>query len=178
MQKENPGKIKNTPVAIYIDASNIIMSMDNLDYEINFSYLFKYLSDRFRTNNIFYFTPELNHINKNLSFLHSLGFKIVKKDTYFYQKSIKANCDVEISHYITRDIKDKLYKKIILLSGDGDFSMLLDYANNNNIGVGVISANKKSTAKLIRTKKYFRVEYIIDLISAYRIKEISPLKLD
>ncbi len=145
---------------IYIDASNIILAMKEIGYEVNFLSLQRYLQDRFRTQEIYYFTPNLERLHEDLKMLETSNFKIIKKEIYFYQNKMKANCDVEIAHYITKDIKDNLVERLVLLSGDADFSILLNYANQNKIVVKVLSVTKKSTAKLLRSKNFFKVEYL------------------
>ncbi len=134
----------------------------SLGLEVDFISFKKYLSDRFRTEDIFYFTSYFDFLKDNMQTLKDSGYKIILKET-FYQNKIKANCDVEISHHITSDIKDDLVKNLVLISGDGDFSMLLDYSLKNNIKPKVISIHKGSTAKILRKKKGLTVEYIFNL---------------
>lgn len=166
----NENKYKDLLTNIYIDTSNIILSLKDLDLEINFESFFIYLKDRFRTKNIYYITPNLEKLNEDLKKIEKVGYKIIKKEIYF-QNKIKANCDVEISHYITKDIENNLTEKLVLISGDGDFSILLDYANKKNIKINILSASKKSTAKILRKKKNFKVEYLKNFT-----KIIKPLK--
>lgn len=154
---------------IYIDASNIILSLRELGHKVDFLKLQVYLRDRFRTDEIYYFTPNLKGLEEDLKKLEEKNFKVIKKEIYFYQNKIKANCDVEISHYITSHIKDKLVDKIVLLSGDGDFSLLLDYAKENKIEFDVLAATTKSTGKFMR-KRYFPKVYFLTEIA--KVKDI------
>ena len=49
------------------------------------------------------------------------------------------------------------------MSGDGDFSILMDYANKSNIETLIISARPKTTSKILKIKKYLTIEYLIEL---------------
>lgn len=64
----------------------------------------------------------------------------------------KANCDVDLTFDLMR--LEKEYNKVLLLSGDGDFEILLRYLKENRKDFIVI-ADKEKTAREIK-KKYWR----------------------
>jgi uncharacterized LabA/DUF88 family protein len=61
----------------------------------------------------------------------------------------KANCDVDLTFDFMRLEKD--YNKVLLLSGDGDFEILLRYLKENQKDFVVI-ADKEKTARDIKIK--------------------------
>ena len=84
--------------------------------------------------------------------LERIGYALVLKPVKIYNqpdgsKVRKANCDVDLTFYAMRD--QKLYKKAIFLTGDGDFEILFEYLIEKNIALSVI-ANGKRTAKEIK----------------------------
>lgn len=158
---------------VYIDAANIILSAQRSGMEIDFSKLQIYLKDKFRTDEIYYFTANLKQLKEEIQKMEELGFILVTKDVYYENAKTKANCDVEISHYITKHIENHLISKLILLSGDGDFSMLLDYANKNNVKVILMPSDKKSSSKILRIKKYLKLIFLTYIIEEIR-KEKTP----
>lgn len=85
------------------------------------------------------------------------------KDIYVENSKIKANCDVEISHYITKHIENKLVKEFTLLSGDGDFSMLLDYAKEKDVKVNLMPSDNKSTSRILKKKEWLKIIFLNDL---------------
>jgi len=130
----------NKRTFIYIDAANIILAMKSLGYVVNFRSLFIYLSDRFRNVEMFYFTANFDFIMREE--LEGIGFKVISKNLY-YQNKLKANCDVEIAHHMTMDTDFNSYDRLVLMSGDGDFSIVLDYAHQNKKDInGRINTSK------------------------------------
>ena len=93
----------------------------------------------------------LNRIRFYLK-LHKFGYKLFLKPvkTYFQEDGStqrKANCDVEMAFYLMKE-KEK-FKRIILLSGDGDFLPVIKYLKNIGKEV-IILARGPRTAREIR----------------------------
>lgn len=160
-------------VYVYIDAANIIMSSEGSGENIDFKKLYKYINDKFRAEKIFYFTGNLKKITEEIESLSRIGYDIVQKGVYLEQNKIKANCDVEISHYITKHIENSLASEIILLSGDGDFAMLFDYAKEKRVTSKLMPYNKKSTSKILRRKDFVKIIFI-DQLKNKALKEKTP----
>ena len=72
---------------------------------------------------------------------------------------------MEISHQITKDILLGGVDDLILLSGDGDFYSLLNYAKNEkNIGVKVFAVVPAKTSKLYKKGNEFSITYLSQII--------------
>ena len=148
-------KIKQTTTYAFIDASNIIYGTKNEGWKMDFKKLYKYLSERYNCTNIYYFGGVDKKNEKQEKFykvLERIGYALVLKPVKIYNqpdgsKVRKANCDVDLTFYAMRD--QKLYKKAIFLTGDGDFEILFEYLIEKNIALSVI-ANGKRTAKEIK----------------------------
>ena len=87
---------------------------------------------------------------------------MVFKEIYNEKNKTKANCDVEISHRITRDLDFLLVDKVVLFSGDGDFVHVLDYARNLKKEVKVVASTPLSCSIVIKRRWYLKVSYLID----------------
>ena len=157
----------------FIDAANIILSSQRVGMDIDFLKLKTYLVDKFKIENIYYFTANLKSIHEELKVLEMNNFSLVLKQVYFENSKTKANCDVEISHYITKMVESGELSKLILLSGDGDFSILLDYANKNDIDTVLMSTDVKTTSKILRVKKYLKIIFLEQIITKIT-KEKTP----
>lgn len=159
---------------IYIDASNIIMSLKNLKVDLDMLSFITYLKDRYKNSKIIYFTP--NFKSKNLDYLEiqSQNIEIVFKQIYNENNKLKANCDVEISHRITRDSLLEKVSEVVLISGDGDFVYLIDYLKNKNITVKIIAADPVSCSLLIKRRSFVKLTFIIDVIEKIHLKNEKP----
>lgn len=87
-------------------------------------------------------------LRKIKSFGYILRLKPVKHiRSYDGSMKMNANCDVDLTFDVMRLEKD--FDNLLLLSGDGDFEILLKYFKENDRGFYVIS-NSKNTARNIK----------------------------
>ena len=139
----------------FIDASNIIYGTRDEGWKVDFKKLYKYLKERYECKKIYYFGGKEEKNEKQMKFykkLESFGFKLVLKPVKIFKqpggKQVrKANCDVDLTFYAMRD-RDE-FSRIIMLSGDGDFEILLKYFVEKK-KVLVVIANGSRTAREIR----------------------------
>ena len=139
----------------FIDASNIIYGTRDEGWKVDFKKLYKYLKERYECKTIYYFGGKDEQNEKQFKFyreIEKMGFELVLKPVKIFRQSggkpiRKANCDVDLTFYAMRD-KDK-FSRIIMLSGDGDFEILLRYFMDNGKSL-VIIANGSRTAKEIK----------------------------
>ena len=75
-ENEAPKKI----VIAYIDASNIILSARRAGLDLDLLRLRQYILDKYRTNEIYYFTPNLKSTKDENEALIKAGFKIVETE--------------------------------------------------------------------------------------------------
>jgi uncharacterized LabA/DUF88 family protein len=153
---------------IYIDAANILLSANNLDIQLDVFRLFQYLKDVFRSDKIVYFTGNFKSKQKYFQDIKDFGVEIVFKEIYNEENKAKANCDVEIAHRITYDIDHRLVERVILLSGDGDFVHLADFAQVQKIAFKSIAFDPKSCSRVIKKRSFLKVSYLVDVLQKVR----------
>jgi len=139
----------------FIDASNIIYGTRDEGWKVDFRKLFKYLKERYSCKKIYYFAGEDEKNRKQQKFyllLARIGYDLILKPVKIYHqenghKIRKANCDVDLTFYAMRDIEK--FKRVIFLSGDGDFEILLKHFIKLKKEV-IVFANSARTAKEIK----------------------------
>jgi uncharacterized LabA/DUF88 family protein len=102
--------------------------------------------------------------------LRARGVELVFKEVYNEDVKVKANCDVEISHRITSDILQKKVEKIVVVSGDGDFASLYDFARAQQVEVKVIACEPVSCSRVIKRRAFAQVSYLSDVSDRIRMK--------
>ncbi|OGC51390.1 hypothetical protein A2982_03610 [candidate division WWE3 bacterium RIFCSPLOWO2_01_FULL_39_13] len=150
-------KKKSTTYA-FIDASNIIYGTQNEGWKVDFKKLYKYLTERYKCSKIYYFAGLENKNTKQQKFyklLSKIGYDLILKKVKIYiqpdgTKVRKANCDVDLTFYAMKDI-DR-FNRVLFLSGDGDFEILIRHFLFLKKGVFVL-ANSKRTAREIKQLK-------------------------
>ncbi|MEK9153847.1 MAG: NYN domain-containing protein [Patescibacteria group bacterium] len=148
---------------IYIDAANIILSAQNLGFNLDIFKLIRHLTDSFRAARIIYFTGNFKSKREEFKKLEDMKVELVYKEIYNEEHKAKANCDVEISHRMTYDILLNTVDKIVLVSGDGDFACLCDFARFKNIAVKVMAFDPISCSRMIKRRQFARVSYLVEL---------------
>lgn len=157
---------------VYIDAANIIFSARDAGIDFDFSKLIIYLREKYKSDKIIYFTAKFKDYEELYIRLNELNVEIIFKESYRENNRLKANCDVEISHFMTKHIENKKVDKIVIASGDGDFSILLDYAKSKIDSARCFSVAPQYTSKMLKNKKYLEIIYMIDIL--HHIKKEIP----
>ena len=158
---------------VYIDAANIIFSARNLNFDLDMLRLIRHLEDSFRPERIVYFTGNFKSMREEFEAIAAAGCELVYKEIYNEENKAKANCDVEIAHRITSDVLLGVVDGIVLVSGDGDFACLCDFAQSKNVPVRVMAFDPKSCSRVIKKRQFTRVSYLVEL-GALITKEKPP----
>lgn len=130
--------------AAFIDGPNFFASARNLGYTINYKLLLEWLKKDHGLLRAYYYTAirpnqENNAIIKLCDWLEFNGYTMNLKDTKeFHDEStgrmkIKGNMDVEVT--VDAMLMTKHVDHIMLFTGDGDFTYLVD--NLQKLGVYV-----------------------------------------
>ena len=133
--------IKDKRVSIYIDSANLYFASNIAKIRIDFIHLAHWFRQHSKLTGINFYTAFDPEETKQLEFIDELkqeGYRLVTKPIKVFENSKKGNMDIELAvDCITQ--KD-LYDVVILLSGDGDFSYLiqaLDSMGKDTIILGV-----------------------------------------
>lgn len=156
-----------------IDAANIIYTNQYLKWAIDHKKLIRYLRERYNTKKVIYYAGLEEGDEEKAAFykkIERFGFETKIKPVAifkgkFYWKSFrcpkcnqriskklqapptkKANCDVDLT--LDAILYSQKYDTLLLFSGDGDFSSLVDYLKTQNKKTFVISSRKSCARKL------------------------------
>jgi len=140
----------------FIDAANIIYGTRDEGWKVDFKKLFKYLTERYKCRKVYYFAGLDEKNPKQQKFyrlLSKIGYDLKLKPVKLFKDldgkiTIKANCDVDLTFYAMRDLEK--FERIILLSGDGDFEILMKHFLKLNKQV-IVFANARRTAREIKS---------------------------
>ena len=145
------------PVGVFIDMGNLFFVQKKLKFWIDFAKL----KDLFPIESkFFYFTaynPENPKELSKLSKIKNLGYKLITRKLEFIAGKHKGNLDVEITWEIC-DSKTK-FESFVLVSGDGDFAIILDKLRSAKKKTVVISTDAM-TNKNLRRFDYIDVKNI------------------
>ena len=145
---------------VFIDAANVIYSLRDLKWKIDYKKVQKYFREKTTLVDIYfyiaYFDEDIGKKNL-LEMLSRKGFKIrskvVKEIKTLDGILHKGNCDVEL----TMDAMSLLttFDSIILMSGDSDFAPLINFLKAKGKKVIVISTRGHISRELIEVSDGF-----------------------
>jgi|SRR5882672_4834233 len=134
--------------AVLIDGSNIYATAKALGMSIDYKKLSEYLHTKFNVFRIYYFTAvrpdnDDNPVIKLADWLEYNGHKTIIKDTKEFfdpvtgRTKIKGNMDMEMAVAAYNLIGH--VKHIVLFTGDGDFTCLVEDLQRKGIYITVVS---------------------------------------
>lgn len=147
----------NQRVGVFIDTQNMYYSARNVfARKVNFGNIVKEaVGDRKLIRAIAYVVRTKSEDEKPfLDALQSLGIETREKELMQYESGQKkADWDVGLTIDIVRMLD--MLDVVVLVSGDGDFTALVDYAKNRGRIVEVMSFRETTSAKLVEAADHY-----------------------
>ena len=148
---------KNQRIGVFVDVQNMYYSAKNLyKAKVNFKTLLKdAVADRLIIRAIAYvIKADVKDENTFYDALEEMGFEVKSKDLQvFYGGAKKGDWDVGIAMDVMR-LAPKL-DTVVLVSGDGDFSDLLEHAKSLGCRTEVLAFGKTTSHKLMEVAELF-----------------------
>jgi len=148
---------KNQRIGVFVDVQNMYYSAKNLyKAKVNFKTVLKdAIADRDIIRAIAYvIKADVKDENTFYEALEEMGFEVKSKDLQiFYGGAKKGDWDVGIAMDVMR-LAPKL-DTIVLVSGDGDFSDLLEHAKSLGCRTEVLAFGKTTSHKLMDVADLF-----------------------
>ncbi|MBN1374286.1 NYN domain-containing protein [Candidatus Dojkabacteria bacterium] len=130
----------------FIDSQNLYLGIMSTGWKIDYPRFRLYLKNKYNVSMAFMFIGQLPNNQKLYTTLQLAGFILVFKPTvrYFADKreAVKGNVDAELVLHAAA-IEYNNYKKAVIVSGDGDFSCLIQYLKEKGKLLKVLTPNHK-----------------------------------
>lgn len=160
MPEIQPINPKNIAV---IDGQNLYMStaknQDN-PWQIDLARFRIYLQQKYHVADAYYFLGCVDDANQDLyEQIQKAGFILVfrKHNTIMVGKK-KGNVDTDIVFHIMKKLyKKEDFEKVVLISGDGDYKILVDFLIEENRFLKILFPNRRFASSLYKTlgSEYF-----------------------
>jgi len=152
-------KIKNLA---FIDGQNLHMGTTKIvnPWKIDFKKFRIFLKDKYKVEYVYYFIGFVIENNQDLyTKIKNSGFLLIfREHNSMMIGNKKGNVDSDIIFYIMKKIyKKEDFNKIILISGDGDYRLLVDFLIEEERFEKIIFPNRFFASSLYKklTLKYF-----------------------
>lgn len=157
-------------IQVFIDGANLYGGTKSLGFDIDFKKLKQYFSNqgyvvRFNYYTAFVDSEDTPSIRPLIDWLDYNGYRVISKPAKEFtdhagRRKIKGNMDVELAV----DVLEQCHRTdhIVLFSGDGDFTALVEAVQRKGLKVTVISTTK-TTPPMIADELRRVADHFIDL---------------
>jgi len=140
----------------FIDGQNLYMGTTKISkklWRINLKKFRIYLRNKYKVSTAYYFLGYVNEINHSLyEEIQKTGFVLMfREHNSAMLGKKKGNVDSDIIFHIMKKMyKKEPFNKIVLVSGDGDYKMLVDFLIEEKKFKKILFPNKKFASSLYK----------------------------
>ncbi len=135
----------------YIDGANLHKAIEELGWELDYRRFRIWLLEKYGAAKAYIFIGLIPKYKDLYQHLQECGFTIVfKETTYDSAGKTKGNCDAELVLQAAQDFYEKKFDRLILISGDGDFSCLANFLLEKGSLALIIAPNRSKCSYLLR----------------------------
>jgi uncharacterized LabA/DUF88 family protein len=156
-------------INIYIDGNNLYRSAKELGFEIDYKRLRGWLRQKYNPASVYLFIGLVPERVKFYEHLQSCGYILVFKQTVSIGEKVKGNCDAELVLKATSDFYEKAFSSCILITGDGDFSCLVEFLKEKKSIHHIIAPDENKCSFLLRNKN-IEITFLNDLYHKFSNK--------
>lgn len=159
-------------IALFIDGANLYAASKNLGFDIDYRKLLKAFQKRGYLLRAYYYTAliedqEYSSIRPLIDWLDYNGYNVVTKPAKEFtdslgRRKIKANMDIELA--IDAMEQSETADHLVIFSGDGDFTTLVEALQRKGRKVSVVST-MAIQPPMIADELRRQADHFIDLIT-------------
>ena len=138
--------MKKPTAYAFIDSQNLNLGVRSSGWKIDYKKFRLYLKNKYNVEKAYMFIGLVANNQKLYTELQSAGFILVFKPTVRYfengKETVKGNVDAELVLHASAIEYDN-YDKAIIVTGDGDFACLVEYLEDNDKLLHVLTPTRK-----------------------------------
>ena len=136
----------------YIDGTNLHKGVNRLGWKIDYRRLRLWLKNKYGVERAYVFLGMVTKYTDIYNYLQNAGFIIVfKETTHDGDGKIKGNCDADLVLWSVRDVYESKFDRAILVSSDGDYASLVQFLQEKNKLLAILSPSNHCSILLKRT---------------------------
>lgn len=140
----------------FIDSQNLNLGVRSLHWQLDYRKFRLYLKNKYYVEKAYLFIGQLAGNEKLYLSLQEMGYLLIFKPTVETKGGIvKGNVDAELVLHAAA-IQYKNYDKAVIVSGDGDFTCLVDFLQERDKLLYVLTPNRHYSSLLRRFDSYIK----------------------
>lgn len=137
----------------FIDSQNLNLSIRDSGWKLDFARFRVYLAEHYGVTKAFLFIGYIKGNSDLYKTLQEAGFICIFRPTLKYRDgTTKGNCDAEL--VLQAMIEFPVYKKAVVITGDGDFHCLVKYLLEQDKLKAILIPNRKKFSALLKFKMF------------------------
>jgi len=136
----------------YIDGTNLYKGLESIGWSLDYDRFYKWLSEKYKISKAYIFLGYISEQEKLYTYLKNSGFSLIFKESVTQKGVVKGNADAEMVLKSVRDVFEEDLDNAIVVSGDGDFSCLIDFLIEKNVFKTLLVPNMKYCSYLLKKK--------------------------
>jgi uncharacterized LabA/DUF88 family protein len=144
------------PNYAFIDSQNLNLGVRSLGWLLDYRKFRLYLKNKYNVQKAYLFIGQLTGNEGLYLSLQESGYILIFKPTVELADGVvKGNVDAELVLH-SAAIQYKNYYKAVIVSGDGDFTCLVEFLDRRNKLLYVLTPNRHYSSLLRRFDKYIK----------------------
>ena len=140
----------------FIDSQNLNLGVRSLGWRLDYKKFRLYLKNKYNVEKAYLFIGQLAGNEQLYLYLQEAGYILIFKPTVETEEGVvKGNVDAELVLHAAA-IQYKNYHKAIIVSGDGDFTCLIEFLAERQKLLCVLAPNRHYSSLLRRFDKYIK----------------------
>ena len=162
--------------AAYVDGQNLNLSTGSDEWDVDWGELVRHLRERYGVGTVYYFPGYRKKVQEKMyEKMEQAGFTLVFKEYDETQTSVKkGDVDAFMMFTILTDLFERgdSFEKIVLISGDGDFYVLVKFLLERGRFEKMLLPTRKSASSLyVSLRSVYR-----DYLDRSDVRELIELK--
>ncbi len=155
---------------VYIDTANLSNENKKSNRALDYEKFFLYFKNKYKSDRIIFFTGYLKSKENKYNKLKEVGYEYIFKEVIFSEDSnkIKANCDADICVTGVRNFFEENLKEAILVSSDGDYSVLMKFWISKGVRVKIISPAPPNKCSIFLKRLQIPITYIEQIFDLFK----------
>lgn len=146
----------------FIDGQNLYSGVQSLGWSLELRAFRVHLRQKYHVTRAFYFIGYLPANQSLYQRLQSFGYELVFKPVvHGVGHDPKGNVDADL--VLRTMIELPHYEQAVIVSGDGDFSSLVEYLDTQGKLFAVVAPNRRFCSTLLRRSAKGKLRYVEDV---------------
>lgn len=149
-------------VFAFIDSQNLNLGVKSQGWKLDWRKFRQYLQNKYKVTKAYLFIGQVSGNESLYTFLQECGFILIFKPTLSHKTNgtliIKGNVDAEL--VLHSMIQYSHYDKAVVVTGDGDFYCLIDYLDQQNKLLKLLTPSNRYSSLL---RKFNQKNYIVNI---------------